>query len=88
MVFDSKTVKRINIGLSLKVFHYFVLRPMKSGQDNIAKGRLLSIKATLELKGNTFVETILCISCAFVVFPGKVKDYSLPKLFLSVRVFM
>lgn len=57
MALDSKTVKRVNIGLSLEVFYYllFSLRPMKSGQDNIAGRRLLYLKAMLDLKGNTFV---------------------------------
>lgn len=55
MVFDYKTVKRVNIGLSLEVFHYLVLRPVKSGQDNIVRGRFLYLKAVLEFKGSTFV---------------------------------
>lgn len=37
MVFDSKTVKRVNTGLRLEVFYYLVLRPVKSGQDDIAR---------------------------------------------------
>lgn len=48
MVFDFKTVKRVNKGFSLEVFYYLVIRPLKSGQDNIARGRLLHLKATLE----------------------------------------
>lgn len=57
MVFDSKMLKRVNIGLSLEVFYYllFSLRQRKSGWDNIAGERLLYLKATLELTGNTFV---------------------------------
>lgn len=55
MVFDSKTVKRVNTGLRLEVFYYLVFRPVKSGQDNIARGRFLYLKALLEFKGNTFV---------------------------------
>lgn len=55
MVFDSKTVKRVNTGFSLEVFHYLVLRPVKSGQDNIVRGRFLYLKAVLEFKGSTFV---------------------------------
>lgn len=55
MVFDSKTVKRVNIGLSLEDFYYLILGPVKSGRDNIARGRILCLKSILELKGNTFV---------------------------------
>lgn len=90
MVFDSKMLKRVNIGLSLEVFYYllFSLRQRKSGRDNIAGERLLYLKATLELKGNTFVWNHTVRFLCIVIFPGKAKDYSLPKLFLSVRVFV
>lgn len=87
MVFDSKTVKRVNTGLRLEVFYYLVFRPVKSGQDNIARGRFLYLKALLEFKGNTFVWNHTVHFLCIVVFPGKAEDYSLPQLFLSVRIF-
>lgn len=55
MVFDSKIVERVNIGLSLQSLLLFSLKTSEIRSRQYSRGRLLCLKATPELKGNTFV---------------------------------
>lgn len=86
--FDSETVEKVNIGLSLQSLLLFSLKTNETRSGQYSRWRLLRLKATRELKGNTFVWNHTVRFLCIVIFPGQVKDYSLPKLLLSVRVFV